>query len=467
MQPIQTLSIHKFGGSCLKDSKSFEKTLKIVEKYKKDKLIFVCSALSNVTDFLLEAADGIAAHKFEVEEKIESLRTRHLNLINEVLTNEKIKADATNWLNNNLKRLSNMLYGVSEVGLMPRFQDFIASFGERLSTYIYYCYLKTKGKPVVFFSGDELIYTNTNALPIFDLTEKTIQEKVEPILQEDKYPVMTGYIAADKEKHVTTLGRGGSDLTATLLAYSLHIPRRKVVVILWKDVDGLLTANPKLETKAKLIQHISYAEAREMAYFGSKILHPLCIFPLEKREIPILLRNFDDPDKPEFTTVEVTKEKKSGIVKAISVQDSAMITVESDAMVSLPGTAAKVFEILGGSNVNVIMISQGSSENNITFLVEGKMGEKAKEVLRSSKFFGEQWFNIKLDNNVALLAIVGAGMAYTPGVAGRIFSALGRAGVNVRAIAQGSSEINISVAIESKDVKQAVHAIHEEFQLGD
>jgi aspartate kinase len=464
---MQILSVHKFGGSCLKDSNSFGKTLRIIEKYQEDKLVFVCSALSNVTDYLLETAEGVAQHKFEVEDRIDSLRNRHLDVINDVLIDEAIKEDAINALEKNLKRLSNTLCGIWEVGLTPRFTDFIASFGERLSTYIYYSYLKAEGKSVEFFSGDDLIFTNSANLPIFDLIEKTVQEKIEPVLQEDKYPVVTGYIAADKEGHVTTLGRGGSDLTATLLGYSLHIPMRQVTVVLWKDVDGLLTANPKLESNAKLIRNISYAEAREMAFFGSKILHPLCILPVEKREIPIHIRNFDDPDKDEFTTIEVTKEKVKGIVKAISVQDSAMLTVESDVMVSLPGTAAKVFDILGAANVNVIMISQSSSENNITFLVEGKMGEKAKEALRKSKFFGEQWFNIKLENNVALLAIVGAGMAFTPGVAGRIFSALGQAEVNVRAIAQGSSEINISVAIESKDVQQAVHAIHEEFNLGD
>jgi aspartate kinase len=279
--------------------------------------------------------------------------------------------------------------------------------------------------------------------------------------------VVTGYISADKDGYTTTLGRGGSDLTATLLAYSLQIPRRNILVILWKDVDGLLTANPQLEPKAKLIRYISYAEARELAFFGSKVLHPLCIFPMEKKEIPIHLRNFDHPDKEEFTVVEAAQETTSGIVKAISVQDAAMMTVESDAMVSLPGTAAKVFDVLGEACVNIMMISQGSSENNITFLVEGKSGEIAREALRRSRFFGTQWFNIKLENNIALIAIVGAGMAYTPGVAGRIFAALGKSAVNIRAIAQGSSEINISIAVESKDAKNAVQAIHKEFKLGE
>lgn len=462
--------IHKFGGSCLKDAASFGKTLKIIDKFRENKLVFVCSAISKITDYLLETAEGVEDHRFEVNQRIKSIRTRHLNLINEVISDEKYKENSINFIESSLKRLSNTLYGVWEIGLTDRSLNFILSFGERLSTYIYYTYLKARGELVEYFSGDTLIYTNSafnNALPFFDLTEKTIQERIEPVLQEGKFPVVTGYISASKEGHITTLGRGGSDMTAALLAYSLHIPRREIIVILWKDVDGLLTAHPKLESEAKLIQKISYAEARELAFFGSKILHPLCIFPMEKREIPIHLRNFNEPYKTEFTIIEKAQEKITGIVKAITVQDAAMITVEGVAMVSLPGVLAKVFDTLGEAGVNIIMVSQGSSENNITFLVDRKSGEKARDILRKSKFFGEQWFNIKVDNNITLIAVVGAGMAYSPGVAGRIFTALGNARVNVRAIAQGSSEINISIAIESKDVQQGVHAIHKEFNLGD
>ena len=467
---MQKLIIHKFGGSCLKNPQSFEKTLKIIEKFREHKLIFVCSALSKMTDYLLETAEGVADHHFEVNERIESIKTRHLNLINEVITDAKHKEEVINFIEASLKRLSNTLYGVWEIGLTDRALNFILSFGERLSTYIYYTYLKARGEAVDYFSGDSMVYTNSafnNALPHFELTKKTIQEKVEPVLQEGKSAVVTGYISSSKEGYVTTLGRGGSDLTATLLAYSLQIANRDSIVILWKDVDGLLTAHPKLEPKAKLIRNISYAEARELAFFGSKILHPLCIFPMEQKGIPIQLRNFNNPDKEEYTVIDAAQEKITGIVKAITVQDAAMITVEGDAMVSLPGVLAKVFDVLGNAGVNVVMVSQGSSENNITFLVDRKSGEKAKDSLRKSKFFGDQWFNIKVESNISIIAIVGAGMAFTPGVAGRIFTALGNAQVNIRAIAQGSSEINISIAIESKDTQQGVHAIHKEFGLGD
>jgi len=464
------LIVHKFGGSCLKDPKSFEKTLKIIEKFRKHEMIFVCSALSGLTDYLLETAEGVADHHFQVEERIVAIKERHINLINEVFTGKKAKDQLIEFLDTSLKRLSNTLYGVWEIGQTSRSKDFILSFGERLSTYIYYSYLKARGEKVEYFSGESLVYTNgafNNKLPHFDLTEETIQEIIDPVIAEGKFVVVTGYIAASEEGYVTTLGRGGSDLTATLLAYSLQTPERKTKVILWKDTDGLLTANPKYEPHAKLIRNISYAEARELAFFGSKILHPLCIFPMEKRSIPIQLRNFNNPDNEEFTEIQAEQEKATEIVKAITVQDAAMITVEGVAMVSLPGTAAKVFDVLGAAGVNVIMISQGSSENNITFMVERKSGEEAQEALSKSKFFGEQWFNIKLEKKIALLAIVGEGMAYTPGVAGRIFTALGKAKVNVHTIAQGSSEINISIGIASMDVQQAVRAIYHEFKLGE
>jgi aspartate kinase len=467
---MQKLIVHKFGGSCLKDPQSFEKTLTIIDKFRDSQMIFVCSALSNMTDYLLETAEGVAVQDLNVDERIAAIRARHLDLINQVITDERFKEDAIKFIDGMLKRLSNTLYGVWEIGLTDRSLNFILSVGERLSTYIYYTYLRARGKAAEFFSGDNMVYTNSafnDALPHFDLTEKNIQEKVEPVLQEGKYAVVTGYISSNKDGHVTTLGRGGSDLTATLLAYSLHIPKRDIVVILWKDVDGLLTANPNLEPQAKLIKNISYAEARELAFFGSKILHPLCIFPMEKRSIPIQLRNFNNPDNDAFTSIQSGLKKITGIVKAITVQHASMITVEGDAMVSLPGVLAKVFDVLGDAGVNIVMVSQGSSENNITFMVDRKSGEKAKDSLKMSKFFGDQWFDIKVESNVSILAIVGAGMAFTPGVSGRIFTALGSAKVNVRAIAQGSSEINISIAIDSDDVQRGVHAIHQEFNLGD
>ena len=464
------LVVHKFGGSCLKDPTSFAKTLKIIDQFREHQLIFVCSALSKVTDYLMETAEGVADHLIEVDERIESLKKRHLDLINEVISDTNYKEDAINYIESALKRLSNTLYGVWEIGLTNRSLNFILSFGERLSTYIYYIYLKAKKESVAFFEGDSLIFTNSafnNALPLFDLTETRIQEHIKPALQDGKFPVVTGYISADKEGHVTTLGRGGSDLTATLLSYSLQTPERDSIVILWKDVDGLLTANPKLEPNAKLIRNISYAEARELAFFGSKILHPLCIFPMEQKAIPIQLRNFNNPEKEEYTVIEAAQEKITGIVKAITVQDAAMITVEGDAMVSLPGVLAKVFDVLADAVVNVEMVCQGSSENNITFLVDRNSGEKARDSLKKSKFFGDQWFNIKVESTVSIIAIVGAGMAFTPGVAGRIFTALGNAKVNVRAIAQGSSEINISIAVDSKDEQNGVQAIHKEFKLGE
>ncbi len=467
---MHELIVHKFGGSCLKDPKSFEKTLKIIDKFRGHPMVFICSALSKLTDYLLETAEGVADHHFQVDARIAAIKERHVNLINEVFSDANDRLQLMEFLNESLQRLSNALNGVLEFGLGKRSRDFIMSFGERLSTYIYYSYLGARGEKVNFFSGEELIYTNgafDNKLPHFDLTEATIIEKLEPVLEEGIFPVVTGYIAASEEGNVTTLGRGGSDLTATLLAYSLQTEERKTKVILWKDTDGLLTANPNLEPHARLIRNISYAEARELAFFGSKILHPLCIFPMEKRSIPIQLRNFNDPDKEEFTEIQAAQEKATDIVKAITVQDAAIITVEGVAMVSLPGTAAKVFDVLGEANVNVIMISQSSSENNITFMVERRSGQKAQEALSKSKFFGEQWFNIKLEKQVALLAIVGAGMAFTPGVAGRIFTALGKAKVNVHTIAQGSSEINISIGIAASDVQQGVRAIYHEFQLGE
>jgi len=279
-------------------------------------------------------------------------------------------------------------------------------------------------------------------------------------------PVVTGFFARDIKGNVTLLGRGGSDFTATIIAYSLKNGDSDVKVILWKDVDGLLTANPKLEPSAHLIRDISYSEAKELAFFGAKLLHPLCIFPAEKKNIPVEIRNFENFNPERYTRISKGIKTRESVVKAIAdMRNVTMITVEGEAMVSRPGTAAKLFDLMGKNNVNIIMISQASSENNITFLVSDEDKKRAIKALNWSPFFGKEWVNIEMEDDVSLLSIVGAGMKNTYGVAGRICSALGRAKVNIRAISQGSSELNISLVVSRKDLKKAVQAIHKEFNL--
>ncbi|MHA1377970.1 MAG: aspartate kinase [Candidatus Helarchaeota archaeon] len=468
---MKNIIIMKFGGSCLKNSESFMKILNIIEKFKKENthLIFVCSAVSGITNYLLDVAQKMNLNKrINPLIYIDKLYEKHSEIIESVIKDKWAK-DADNFIRNALNELKIKYKEIQKHGITEKRREFIASYGERLSTYIFTQFLKYKGISTEYISADdEFILINRNNLPLMELTENYVREKLSYLINKNIYPSITGYIARNEDGEIVTLGRGGSDFTTTLVASCIQGEADyNVKIILWKDVHGLYTSDPRLISSAKLIPYISYAEARELAFFGTKILHPLCIFPAEGKNVPIEIRCFDHFESENFTTIGPAKHIKLDIIKAISVmKDVAMITVEGEAMVSRPGTAAKVFDLMGNNNVNILMISQASSENNITFLVSRDDGEKAKDVLINSDFFGGSHFlKLKRELNVSLLAVVGAGMQYTPGVAGRIFTALGKNNVNIRAIAQGSSELNISMVILKKDIKEALQAIYEEFRL--
>ena len=470
---MKDIIIMKFGGSCLKNSESFNKTLKIIEKFQQNEstnLIFVCSAVSGITNYLLDSARNLNSNvNADTAFYINELFLKHNRIIQSVIK-DKWATDATKFIKTALEELKIKFEEIKKFGLNEKSTEFVASYGERLSTYIVTQFLKYKGIAADYISADdEFIVINRNNLPLIDLTENYVREKLSSLIKKNISPTITGYIARNEDGEVVTLGRGGSDFTTILVASCIQGEADfNVKIILWKDVHGLFTSDPKFYPSAKLIPYISYAEARELAFFGTKILHPLCIFPAEQKNVPIEIRCFDHFESENFTTIGPAKHIKSDIVKAISVlKEVAMITVEGEAMVSRPGTAAKVFDLMGINNVNVLMISQSSSENNITFLVTRADGEKAKDVLINSDFFGGSHFlKLKRELNVSLLAVVGAGMQHTPGVAGRIFTALGKHNVNIRAIAQGSSELNISMVILKKDIENAIRAIYEEFQLG-
>ncbi|MHA1384269.1 MAG: aspartate kinase [Candidatus Helarchaeota archaeon] len=467
---MKNIIIMKFGGSCLKNSASFTKTLEIIENFKKEDshLIFVCSAVSGITNLLLDIAQKLDSNKrISPLFFINQLYDKHSKIIQSVIKDKWAK-DAERFIKNALNELKIKYEEIQKYGLTENSREFVASYGERLSTYIFTQFLKYNGIPADFITADnDFIIINRNNLPLMELTENYIKEKLNPLIRKNIFPAITGYIARNEDGNITTLGRGGSDFTTTLVASCLKGEKDyNVKIILWKDVHGLFTSDPRLISSAKLIPYISYAEARELAFFGTKILHPLCIFPAEQKNVPIEIRCFDHFDSENFTVIGPAKHIKSNIVKAISVMKYvAMITVEGEAMVSRPGTAAKVFDLMGKNNINVLMISQSSSENNITFLVSRDDGEKAKDVLLNSELFGGSFIKLKRELNVSLLAVVGAGMQHTPGVAGRIFTALGKNNVNIRAIAQGSSELNISMVILKKDIEKALQAIYEEFDL--
>ncbi len=458
--------VFKFGGSCFQNAAAFNKALNILKKYEQEKITVVCSAFMGVTDKLIALFD-CRVDAEDIATQLKSLKAEHEKIIAEVIPqSDEMHKRALEYVQMWFGRLEDALK--RGLGACPEseLKDYVISFGERFSTFIFSCYLAAQRFSAQFVSSDEIIVTNAffgSALPDLEKTAEKVQNKILPILNQHKAAIVTGYYGMTESGKITTLGRGGSDFSATILAYCLDL-KLPTKVIFWKDVDGLLSADPRIEKRAKLLTHISYAEAKELAAFGTKILHPLCLITLERQGIPAEIRNFGRPNSENFTAISNVIEKRAEIVKAITcLPDISLVTVESQAMVSLPGTAAKLFSILGENHINIVFISQASSENNITFGVAKQEGHKTGEILRHSPHFGTHWFSVKIENDASLVAIIGAGMLHVPGVAGKLFSALGKHAINVRAIAQGSSELNITVIIARRDLENAIHVLYEVF----
>ncbi|MBS7248650.1 MAG: aspartate kinase [Candidatus Jordarchaeales archaeon] len=458
--------VMKFGGSCLKNAGAFKEVLRAIREYGgESQLVLVPSALSGVTDQLISMAK--LATKKEFNDELELIIKRHVEIANDVL--KQRKNSFIEKIEVMREELAKALGRVRIEGLNDSLLAFIEGFGERFSGVLLESFLNENGIRAKLVEAEDVIVTFNsylNGLPLLEETAANVKEKIIPLLEEGMHVVVPGFICKNADGKIAVLGRGGSDFTATILAYGLKDEKSDVKVILWKDVDGLLTANPEYEEDAKLIRDISYAEAKELAFFGAKLLHPLCLIPAEKKSVPVEIRNFWRMDSDECTVISNIVEARASVVKAVSgMEKVAMITVEGEAMVSRPGTAAKLFAIMGEENVNIRMISQSSSENNITLVIDSADKDRAVEAIRRSNFFGSHWIKINVEDDVGLVSVVGAGMKNTPGIAARVCSALGKRSINIRAIAQGSSELNITLVVSRKDLREAVKAIHDEFKL--
>ncbi|MGV9203240.1 MAG: aspartate kinase [Promethearchaeia archaeon] len=468
------LVVMKFGGSCLQDAESFKQTTENINLYIKNaKIIVVCSAIKGITDRLIhfynrscvEGNDGT-----ECQRLLDDLQKRHEGVIEQIIESDKPEYEAAHqFLKKNIEELNQLGRVIGLIRPSLEIQDIIVSYGEKLSTYIVTQYLKSIGYHSEFISTEKVIKTDDNfgnALPLLDETKELVVEHIKPLLDNANNKgviCVTGYYGSTKQKQITTLGRGGTDLTAAIMAYCLrdHFNSK---VIYWKDVKGFLDADPRIAEKTTLLRTISYVEAKELAFFGSKVLHPLCLDVNEKGNIPSEIRPFENPNSEEFTTITKDAVADDKIIKAItSIERLSMVTISSGTMVSLPGTVSKLFSLLGDNNINIKFISQSSSENNITFGIDLKDSSRVSRLLGLSKFFGKQWFSIKIENDISLLAVIGAGMLHTPGIAGKIFTTLGDNDINVRAIAQGSSELNITIVIAREDCKKAVNVLYSSF----
>ncbi len=457
--------VMKFGGTSVQNTKMIGEVVGIIKRYRaRRQTIVVVSAMSRVTDGLVNTANRVVAgtaKENEIKDFISELKERHRITIEEVVL-KKYRPPVLIEIERLLDELEKVLTGVSYVGeLTPRSLDFVMSFGERLSAPIISGALNSADIKSKWFTGFEAgIVTDSNfgkAAPILDQTEEKIKMVLGSI--RDMVPVVTGFVAGDTKGRITTLGRGGSDYSAAIIGSVLGVDE----IWIWTDVDGILTTDPRIVEDASIIKVISYAEAMELAYFGAKVLHPKTIEPAIEKSIPVRVLNTFKPEK-EGTMIVKKQNEISDVVKAISVtKDVVLLTISGAGMIGVPGVAARVFGALARKNVNILMISQGSSEVNISIVIEkGDLKRAVRTIKR--EFEGTNIIrDIQHAKNIAVIAVIGAGMQGTRGVAARVFTSVAKAAVNVLMIAQGSSEVNISFIIHEKDAKKAVNALHDEF----
>ncbi len=462
------LGIHKFGGASLFDAAAVRHAATLIAAQKGRRLV-VASAMAGVTDALLQGATRAALGDGDALcATATALRTRHLEAAR-VLVKDKVRRRALEAaivdLTDELELLARGLAVLRE--LTPRTSDYIVARGERLSARLLASTLAELGVKSEYVDATEVVRTDDTyggAAPDFDRTEQAARDRLAARITRGVVPVVPGFIGRSASGHVATLGRGGSDLTATLLARAL----KATSITLWKDVAGFLTADPRIVSDAQVIPQLTPREAAELAYYGAKVLHPRALIPLGDRNIPIRIRPFADPDFP-GTEISRRRTLREYPVKAISsVSGLALLTVTGNGMLGVPGIAARTFAALHRERVSVSLISQASSEHSICFSVPESSADAARRALLAA--FAEEIAHRDIDGvevhaGVSTLAVVGMGMSGTPGIAARVFDALATGGINVVAIAQGSSELNISVVVDSRDTTAAVRRIHGAFQL--
>ena len=458
------MRVLKFGGTSVANAENIKLVLDIViNKAQEEKLVVVVSALSKVTDLLQLAASKAAANDESFKEIVTEIEKKHLEALKQL-----IPVSEQSGLLSHIKRIINhletLLDGCFLLGeLSPRTLDTILSFGELLSSYIIAEALKQKLKNSSYKDSRELIKTNNQfgkAAVNFEISNQLIADFFAS--NENQVVVMPGFIATSEDGINTTLGRGGSDYTAAIIAGALNATDLEI----WTDVNGMFTANPKIVKQAQPIATISYQEAMELSHFGAKVLYPPTIQPVLRKNIPIIIKNTFEP-QAEGTLISNIVSAHTNPVKGIShIDNITLITLEGSGMIGVAGSSKRLFEVLSNESINVIFITQASSEHSICIGILNSDAETAEIAI--NKAFQIEIAQNKIDpciveQNLCIIALVGENMKNHQGLSGRMFSTLGKNNVNIRAIAQGASERNISVVINERDVKKALNTLHENF----
>ncbi len=457
----------KFGGTSVGNAEAIDRVATIIADYlTEDKQIAVIvSAMGGVTDLLIQSVDkAIASDKWGYISISNDIRDKHEDAINQLIRAGALRENILGQINvmiDNYVELCNAINILGEA--TPRIRDSIVSFGERLSSRLVAAVLQERGINGQAFDGGQFLITNDihqDADPIWDITEANITGKLKPLIEEGVVPIITGFIGATPDGSITTLGRGGSDFSAAVFAAYLDSDE----LIIWTDVDGVMTTDPRVDKRAKVLPYVSYTEVGELAYYGAKVLHPKTVQPIITKEIPLRVRNTFNPEHP-GTLIGAESKASDGIIKAVTaIRKVSMLTVSGKGMLGVPGIAGRTFLATANAGASILMISQSSSEQSFCFTVINAQAEEVKSSVEqelASEIAHRDVDGIDVLGDVVIITVVGAGMRHKPGVAGNVFTCMGESGVNVLAIAQGSSECSISFVVDESDLQTAVTRLHD------
>ncbi len=458
----------KYGGTSISATKDIQAVAThLNELSKKNQIVVVCSAISGTTDDLIEISESIKKeNKSKAEQLASKIINRHKQLAKQTIKKSDLRKKLLSKFDQDFDELVALIDGMVLLGeVTPRTMDYLFSFGERLSIKLISSAIADSGKKSIPLTGKEVgIVTDSNfgeSKPLIDTTRLRVSKTVDALFSKGTVPVVGGFVGADQHGHVTTFGRGGSDYSATIIGSCIKADE----IWLMSDVDGLMTADPKIVKNAKLLKEVSYIEAIEMALFGAKQIHPRTFEPLLTKKIPMKIRNsFNIKNEGTLVSASTSPSVKNTVKCVSNVRNNGLIDVQGGSMVGTPGTAAKIFATLAKAGINVMMISQNPSESSITIVVKNTDLDKAVSALEL-ELLGKIIKKLDITTNVAIIALIGSGMRGTVGVASKVFGAIEKNKVNVSMITQGSSELNLAFVVKNSDTNAAVRALHNEFAL--
>ena len=456
------MKVLKFGGTSVGSAENIRRVKEIV-KSQSDDTIVVVSALGGITDKILNASKMAVLGTEYFNTEITGIKEKHEEVVELLFEGEK-KEQVKEHVCILLDELAKIIQGVSMIGeLTPKTLDKIGGFGERLSSYIISEFIEG----ALWVDSSKIIKTDSafgKALVDFKLTNQLIKDEFKDF---SGVCVVPGFVSSNSAGEYTTLGRGGSDFTASIFAAALDVE----VLEIWTDVDGFMTADPRVIRKAYTIKSLSYSEAMELSYFGAKVIYPPTILPVYQKGIPVQIKNTMKPEAEGTMITESHPNGKDFPIKGISsISNISLITVQGLGMVGVTGISMRLFGALAKENINVILISQASSENSISFAIDSLKAEIAEEGIRSEferEIISQQINKIEIESELSIVAIVGENMKHSTGIAGKLFNTIGKNGINIIAIAQGASELNISWVVKDSDLRKTLNVVHESFFLSE